>query len=915
MVQRESKAFELNVPGEQVRSSQARYVNPNVAKFAPGRAQPAQVDDSLSSVVGAISKGMQQAATTKLNNQLEMAYLDGAASAQAGEVEDMLETDPITKDWKVAGYRDTVAKLKMADIDSRLSIDMRKLQEQDPQKFQEYLRARREEIFPYMQGMSQDARKGLMAQRLTWERQAIAQHGAQHYGFILGRKQQALTNSMRIQADNLTKVRNETGGNPVMAGAYITGVDAVIGQLYKDVILDDMWSDAKRGDLIYEAAHGMLSSTNNHMLVYEKLRDTQVVMKDGTSASMLSLVPADKLDKLSTDFTQAKNNVEGVRMEQSNREMAFLEARINDELGTQFPSADELKTAVAARQTLDPKYNSGALWEQYAKASIKRERSGLAEQAYATGDKTRLRALGMDEADGLRATMSAWTQRGLDPAQQAERLLDMGMNQGMSTALGELGKRMSGTIANLGVPDRPVDAAAMTEVGNYLQVLEKNSQKGRRDLIAELTTNMPEDTARKVQHYIAKYASGGRTAQQAWEEANDVIVKMAGKTNAERAAMSMVTAQERTAMTADFQPLGWGGALWDGVASVFSKNAEANLAASPVLGPFVASDVQSAVMVNMRTQYADEIQRVANVDPALTGTSLDRQVKRNLAARSIPVASGALFLPPNTPISAYTGGRTDVDKGRLGRAIDELYPPGEKGGYVLWQTLASGTLTGVDYNSKGARTGLVRNVDTSAVASKLAEMDQREQATANAIYGDGRTYKSPKSGDKVNYNGRNNAAVRGSWMLQLRDDLVRLEGVQATPYKDTKGNVTAGVGIVSFNKEFYPADLKEDGRMTQAQIDESFRGASNNAALAATKAATAYRLQNDPQAFRLLGNMAYQGGPGSMKYPTVTNMLAYATSGQEQAAVNALKDTPQYMASGKERKTYYENLVRGISRR
>jgi hypothetical protein len=929
MVQRQSQAFDVNTGDTPaVQSAAGNRATPNVAKFAPGRAAQVQVDDTLSSVVGVLAKNMQTTAINKMNRTLEMEYLEGAAAAQRGEVEEMLETNPITKDWKVGGYRDTVAKLKSADIDSRLAIDMKTLREQEPAKFQEYLTQKRSELEPYIPGMTAEAKKGFLAQRLTWERQAITTHGAQHFGFILERKQQVLTNSMRVQADNLTKLRNDSLGNAVVGTAYLTATDAIIGQAYKDIIQEPMWDDKKRGDLVYELAHNMLSSENNHMLVYDKLKNTMVPMRDGTSRSMLSLVPADKLDKLSTDYTQAKNNVEGVRMEQSNRELAMIEARIDDPLGTQFPAADELTELIAARQTMDPKFNSKQLWENYAKASIKRERQGIAERSYAIGDVTNLRRQGMDETDGLRSTMAAWTQRGVPPEQQAAQLLDIGMNHGMPSALGELGKRMSGTIMNLGVPDRPVDAGAMAELGKYLTALERGSVAGRRDLISELTTNMPEEAARKVNHYLAKYAQGGRTPQQAWEEANNAIVQMAGKTNQEKAAMAMTTASERNAMVQGFQPLGWASGLWDGVARFvprLGRDAEATFAASPVVSPLTPADVESAISVNMRTAYMDEMTRVANGDPNLSGPGLDRQVKRNLANRAIPVDAGVLFMPANMSLGVLTGGDAAVDKGRVGRAIDSLYPPSKKGGYVLWSALASGTVTGVDYDSSGARTGLVRNIDPNSVKAKLDEMNADEQRTANTIYGNGKQYKDQQSGAVVNYNGRNDAAVRGSWMLGLRDDLTRHEGVRDTPYDDktgkplaageaATGKATVGVGVAEHNRQFYP-NLKPGERATQAMIDESFRGASNAAANAAVKVSQQYRLQNNEQAFRLLGSMAYHGGTGFAKDPAVQEMLAAATTGQEVTAMQALKQTKQYAAAGAQRKTYYETMLRGITRR
>lgn len=56
-------------------------------------------------------------------------YLEGQAQAGVIESEEELQGNQPIRDWKVAGYRDTMGKLALADIEAQLATDIGKLRE------------------------------------------------------------------------------------------------------------------------------------------------------------------------------------------------------------------------------------------------------------------------------------------------------------------------------------------------------------------------------------------------------------------------------------------------------------------------------------------------------------------------------------------------------------------------------------------------------------------------------------------------------------------------------------------------------------------------------------------------------------------------------------------------------------------
>lgn len=934
MVTRQSQPLELQMANEPaIQQSRGGFVSPDKAKFAvaPIEAQKTS-NDVVDALVGVLAQGTQKLAIQKMHQTLEEKYLEGAAAAARGEAEDTIESNVFTRDWATAGFRDTTAKLKAAELDSRLAFDMKKLRELPPAEFERYLTEQRNQLAPMIPGMSFEQRKGMLGQRIMAERAAITQHAAEHASFILERKQGALTTKNQQQITTMTALREKSLGQPVHAASYESSVDAWHAGLVQDIVDDPAWTMRKRGDLVYEAAKFALSAENNHITAYERIRDRTVKMPDGTTRTLMSLMTSDQAEKLATDYHQSKNALQGVRGQGVYQARAMLNARMENpfEAGG-VPPKEEVAAHIQAELSIDPKYNSSAIWEKWATAAMKYEKVGLAASAYQTNDVTTLRQRGIDPDEGLQATLRQWQAQRMPPQKQMENLMTLGTVQGHANALKEVGRRLEGTIGSLGIPGREIDPAAMAEVNTQLMRIQQQKEAGREDLLYSTLSGMSETSARKVQYFLA---NTHMNPADAWQKAHDNTIKVESMTPQERAAVAQSNVKDNLDLVRDFSATGWFGAVGNFAGSVveqatggrFQAGASATAAVTPAFSPFKKQKVVDEVNLQLRRAYQEELQYAGQSDPFLSTAQRDVIAKSNLQRRMVPTENGGIFLPRGTTVQSVFGGTgpdavQKLTPSRVGKAIDTIYQPPEEGGNVVWSVNAAGTVTGKVFDAAGRETKQTVVINPKDVTEKLREMDRDDAKTAGVYFGAGTTYIDPKAKVPVEYNGRNTAGVTGDWMHALRTDLVKAEGVRDTVYRDTKGNPTAGVGITGDYMKKH--NIKDGEKLTQTQINESFREASNDAALAATRVARAYVLDeaalSDPKvardAFRLLGSFAYHGGTGFSKHPSTAKMLTALYHGNERDALSELKNTPQWNNAGADRQKYYETLVRDIARR
>ena len=167
---------DYQAPNFQVRDTR-EFSGQRIADVDARPVLPHQVGDDTwrdKMLEGMMSQGAQvlnKMADQEFNNL----YLEGQAQAGIIESEDELQGNPLTRDWKVAGYRDTMGKLALADTEAQFVADLPLLREKNPEDLQKYLSERRAKLTPALGSMSREARAAAAGQLLLQDRAATKQ--------------------------------------------------------------------------------------------------------------------------------------------------------------------------------------------------------------------------------------------------------------------------------------------------------------------------------------------------------------------------------------------------------------------------------------------------------------------------------------------------------------------------------------------------------------------------------------------------------------------------------------------------------------------------------------------------------------------------------------------------------------------
>ena len=153
------------------------------------------VEGAASSVLQSLYGSVAKLGESAWRHSTEEAYVKGAAQAGVVAAETDLQNDGLTRDWEVAGYRDTAGKLQQAKQEAAFLAalpDLRAKGIDEPGGLNEYLATQRSEYESTYNGMSREAREGSVAKRITFEQQAIAQYTKARKEYIYGVRSAAL---------------------------------------------------------------------------------------------------------------------------------------------------------------------------------------------------------------------------------------------------------------------------------------------------------------------------------------------------------------------------------------------------------------------------------------------------------------------------------------------------------------------------------------------------------------------------------------------------------------------------------------------------------------------------------------------------------------------------------------------------
>lgn len=902
MVTRYSEPTQLGNPGVVTQAGGGgNFARTRQSKFQENQVVDPVADTSsmtdrlLERLVGTGSKLADQA----VSRGNEEAYLRGVAQAGQVESEADLQSDPLTRDWTGAGYRDTMGRIAAADADAKLSTDMKWLREQSPEEFSKYLAQRRGTLVEAFNGMTLEQRRAQLGSMLLNERAATKLHSAEHYKFVVDTEVKSVQAVNYLSNAQLNAAKLESPGVDSL-GAYKAATQAAYATLNSSVLQNPKLPTSVKANLVAERA--TLALADDNQALFLAMQSQPVTMPDGTQMPPLSLLPADEQAKLSNAYRESLKRTEATRATGYMGDLAKAQAdwdNPNTPLQTERSVLDMLDKGVRNGFTSADQYKT--ILQDYYKASEKKAATGTLAQAYAAGDQQAILSAGKTNNEALDAYVNAMGRK--MPLQElVGNLLVLGNTTGQQNAFKKVGELMQPAFAQFGNREtiNPANAASITAV---LQALDASEAAGKTGATAQFMSAFDEQTAAKIS-YFRENLRARQDPVSAITMATERVLEDSKMTPAMRAALAANSAKDISAAVAEITPRGlWGSAVL-GVQSLLSPSARAEQALTVRRKWFENEDRVNEVMATGKLELSKKMQQLATTSPHLTADSLQKQALANIYGRTVETDWGPLVVPDGTTPQQYFGVDRSTPPDRIASAMAEYLKPAE-GNRVAFSLGVSGQLVVQELNEKGKPAKPSMVIDPKQVAPLVQKQQSAMNANYKENYGAGLTRKVGDAA--VTYNGGNTANVDNSMMRGFRDNLVKHESVRSTPYKDTLGNTTVGVGIMERNPA-YPKP-GPDGKVTDAQISTSFMAASDQAARVGTKVMTS-TVTTGSGAFNLFSSLAYQSGPNFFELPQYKTMLTAIRGRHQQAALNALQATPAYKASGADRRSFYEQQLK-----
>lgn len=857
----------------------------------------------------------QQVLTKFADNVLTNEYLEGQAAAGVISAEEELQGNPLTRDWKVAGYRDTMGKLALADMQSSFLADLPTLREKGSDELLQYLGKRRQAVLPALAGMSREARASMAGQLLLQDREASRKWAAAHSAYVIEQKQLAITKPWHVTMQSL-----RTSQLSQDQGSYMESVRSAAGNIVGNVWNSELPEEVKR-NLTFEMLQSALA--NDQVPLYEFVNSNampdQVMAGSAEEPStLISRLSSDQQQKLYTAYREARTRNMAKMSLQRMQEFAVVRAQV--ELGEYSGTYDDL-----AGYTGDLVINGElsesertSLLTKYVTETRKTEQGQILFGALARGDVQAVAASGKSVSEVIEKGAQFMAKNGVPPEQQLATWLTMGRN-GVREGYKKAGE-VYGTAfrALLDSPEGtvlPQHKATLEAVEAAIQQADKGGLSFTR---ASVLSGLPESERAIVERYMAQRA-GNATVEGAITVARKAAAADAALPPGARAARGVQLAKEARKLADGLEPLGLLESVWKGAKALLgSATAAGELAVAPRSymtrrdGIFGDSPGVRMYANDMRESVLSEIEYVASQNPSMTADSVYSTALANVSSRTIQTDNGPLFLPRGTDIQTAFG-VAPGNQAAIGKAIDGMLKAHSTAS-KWYMTFEQGRLFAQEYNADGALVGNGMYIERDAVLRKVLEDTDNEVRVSREQLGPGKVVT--KDGVSVRFNGLNNAGVNSDWMFGLRDRLIKHEGIVAKPMDDLSGKKrkdgtpvqVVGVAVSNENTKHYPTTVGPDGRITSEQATLSFLGASESAARSGASIAERVGLRNK-EGFLLMSELAYQAGNNFPLVPSYKPFVLAMRSKDKAAAVTAFQNTPAYKMSGEERRSAYMELI------
>ena len=845
------------------------------------------------------------------------AYLEGQAAVGVAQSEEELQGNPLTRDWKVAGYRDSMGKLALADAQATFMQDLAELRTKGPEELQSYLSQRRQKLVPALSGMSREARTATAGQLLLQDRDATARWTAEHAKYVIEEKSRAIRTQWSVTQKNFRDVQLSAAIGATSDEAFRETLRNTAGTLVSSVWADSSLPLEIKQQLTFEMLQNALA--NDAEPLYEYLQDNPMpdeVMAGRANApsTLLSRLDGDQQVKLANTYRETRNRTAAARDFLRMEQVVQMEAQIK--AGTYSGTYDDLRNSLlpmAVNGSLS-KERYMSILKDFVEESAKKSASGELASATLRGDINYVRSQGKDVNDGIKAIEHIMARDGFPIDRQVETWVQVGRN-GITEGFRKVGEYLGVAVRQM-VDSKdgtvlPQHAATFRRINAILREAENSGMSNTR---VNVLSGLPESERMFVEQVLRR-VDAGAGLDGAVQEAKKLQELDAGLSPSARAARAAGMARGIENAVRELTPRGLLSTGWNWVKGLMpgSTAADANVAIpesrmTSADGWFSDNPIIGMYMDRFRDEVRLSADSIASTRPSASVEEVMSAAMADVAARTIETKHGNVYLPKNFDM-AKSWGIGVANQTKVGEAIGRLLPTAEKDS-KWFLAFTQGRLYAQEIGADGDPIGTGKFLDPGDIRNEVSKIVNDGFIKANHAYGEGKTVKV---GDvELKYGGTNTAGVSPEWMLKFRDNLVKSEGVRADVYKDVRGIKTVGVGV-SERSSHYPESAKA-GAPTQEDIRVSFLNASDDAAKVGYRVARGLGLDN-PAGFALMSELAYQsGGPFLGRNDSVGEAYrAFATALRNRDAAKAeglFKKTAAYKYSGDSRREHYSALIK-----
>ena len=827
-----------------------------------------------------------KATDIELSNQ----YLEGQAQAGIAASEDELQGNPLTRDWKVAGYRDTMGKLALADNEAQFQLDLPKLRESGSEDIQKYLAERRNKLMPGLASMSQEAKAAATGQMLLQDRAATKSWAGEHAKFIIETKGQAVATTWQTALRSLEATQMKVATGESSMDAMQEQLRSTTGNILGNVWFDKSLPDDVQKEWTFNMVQQALAKDNVNLYDYLAAND----IADGTGGTLIGRLTGEQQLKLSNQYREAMSSTSDMRNMSRMEQIAKFESALDNNAysGTYQDVQDTFRPMVLNKTITGERYQ--ALVNKYLDKSYKNEASSLLSGALLRGDVQSILNSGKSIPDAIDAMEVTMAKNKMPLDRRLDTWLNVGLSgvgQGFKKAGEYLGVSIRQILNSKDGTVLPQHAAVFRQINDALRRAEGPGLTTTR---TQLLSGMGEDD-RMFTEQVMRRVDDNATLEEAITKAREIATIDSGLSPSIKAARSSGVASGVAKAVAAIEPVGALENIWNYGAKIFSADAEAKWKLQPNsfmnFRDGVFSDGPTVQFYTQRTrdEVTKEASDVAFMHPSSNADEVMSVALANVAARTISTEHGPLLMPRNVNLQIVFGVGSG-NQAAIGKAVDGLlHQTKENTNYQL--NFQQGRLFAQEVDRNGLRVGNGMYIDPADVKAQIKRDSMTDTEKANQRMGSGKIRKAgealppnaPEQGVHngasgkirkagsdvtVQYNGINTAGVPTDWAFDLRENLVKHEGIRDTPYADLSGSkmkngkpiMTVGVGVSSHNAR-YP-EAGPDGKVSSEAISTSFRDASNDASVAGARVAKDLGKDSSKHAFMLFSELAYQSGTG-----------------------------------------------------